>query len=67
MENIRLTVTGMHCKSCKFNVEGALEDIGCAEVAASPSDNLVEVTFDPSAVSLDQIKAEIKELGFEVQ
>ena len=66
MENIRLTVTGMHCRSCKFNVEGALEDIGCADVTATPDDNLVEVSFDPSVVTADQIKAEIKGLGFEV-
>lgn len=44
----------------------ALTEIGCAEVVANHENGKVEVSFDPAVVSLDAIKVEIQELGFDV-
>ena len=44
----------------------ALTDIGCTEVNANHKENKVDITFDPAVVTLDQIKEEIAEIGFEV-
>jgi len=66
MERIILEVTGMSCAHCEKAVKNALEDLGVKKVNASAKKNIVEVTFDPQAVNQEQIKSEIKELGYHV-
>jgi copper chaperone CopZ len=44
----------------------ALIDIGCAEVIVNMAQAKADITFDPDVVTLEQIKAEIEEIGFDV-
>ncbi|MCL2572466.1 MAG: cation transporter [Defluviitaleaceae bacterium] len=66
MERIILEVTGMSCAHCEKAVKNALEDLGVKNANASAKKNIVEVTFDPQVVNQEQIKSEIKELGYYV-
>jgi len=66
MEKITLEVKGMKCMSCVRNIVNGLTDIGAAEVVADHTQNRVEVSFDPVKLSIEEIKQEIAEIGFEV-
>jgi Cu+-exporting ATPase len=63
MKKIRLKITGMHCTSCAFNIDGELEDTSGIETAET---NYVkqetEVVFDHETVSPEKIIAIIKQL-----
>jgi len=67
MDTITLTVTGMTCGGCENAVKRGLARLrGVSDVSASHSDSRVAVTFDPSAVSPDEIRAKIEALGYTV-
>lgn len=61
----RLEVKGMHCASCEMLVSEALEEIG---VRSNPSHEkgTVEVEFDGSEKTLDNIRKAINHEGYEV-
>jgi copper chaperone CopZ len=64
----KLRVTGMTCGGCENAVKravGALD--GVSGVAASHQAQSVEVTFEPSRVAIDAIKAKIAALGYRVE
>ncbi len=67
MEKASLTLTGLHCAACVQRVEKAVGSMPGVESAAV---NLATFTgtfvFDPGKVSLDDIKARIKETGYGV-
>ena len=67
MSKETLKVSGMSCGHCEKAVENALTDIGVGVVKASSSANEVYVEFDAGAITLEKIKAEIVETGYEVQ
>lgn len=67
METITLRVTGMTCGGCEHAVTRAVGRLaGVGEVSASHVEEKVAVTFDPVAVTPDQIKARIAAAGYTV-
>ena len=63
----KLTVKGMHCKSCVMLVEEAVEEIkGVENVKANFEANTVEVTYDGTNTTLEEIKQAIKDEGYKV-
>lgn len=67
MENIILKVEGMSCPHCENAVKGAVGALdGVDKVTVSLKDKTVEVDYDPGRVSLEQIKAEIEDQGYDV-
>ena len=67
MTNITLNVPDISCGHCKSSIEGAvapLEGVSSAEVAIDA--RTVDVSFDESVVSLDQIVEAIDDQGYEV-
>jgi copper chaperone CopZ len=67
METLTLKVTGMTCGGCENAVARGLARLeGIGEVTASHADAKVAVTFDPSRVSPDEIKARIGAMGYTV-
>lgn len=67
MQTETLVVMGMNCAHCEKAVTNALEDIGASSVTASSSNKTVQVSFDPTKLTLDDIKKEITETGYKVQ
>lgn len=62
-----LKVTGMSCHHCKMAVEKEVGKIdGVLSVVAFPKENRVEVEFDESKATLEQIKEAIDEVGYSV-
>ena len=64
MEKAMLQVEGMTCAHCEKAVKNALTDLGAKTVKASAKKKTVEVVFDAGVVTLDEIKKEIKEMGY---
>ena len=67
MHTLTLNVTGMTCGGCENAVKrglGRLEGVG--EVIASHVASTVEVTFDPSRVSADEVRSRIGAMGYTV-
>ena len=67
MQKIILEVEGMTCAHCEKAVNNALLDLGAKTVKASARKQTVEVVFSPDLVSPEDIKAEIKEMGYIVK
>ncbi|MFH0956234.1 MAG: cation transporter [Candidatus Aenigmatarchaeota archaeon] len=62
-----LNVKGMHCKSCVNKIEDGVSSIkGVSKVSVSLKDDKATVEYDSSEVSIDEIKKEIRSLGFKV-
>ncbi|MBM7649790.1 copper chaperone [Bacillus ectoiniformans] len=67
MENITLNVKGMSCGHCVNAVETNVGELaGVKEVKVHLSEGKVDVEFDPSLVSVDQIKETIDDQGYDV-
>jgi copper chaperone CopZ len=61
----KFKITGMHCTSCAFNIDGELEDTdGIEEANTSFAKAQTEVKFDPEKVSVDKIIKLIKTVGY---
>ncbi|UUZ81988.1 copper chaperone CopZ [Paenibacillus sp. P26] len=65
MNNITLQVEGMSCQHCVNSIEGALRDIGAAGKVHLET-GTVDVSFDESRITLEQIKEAIEEQGYDV-
>lgn len=68
MQSVTLNVQGMSCGHCVNSVEksvGALT--GVEQVKVNLADGLVDVAFDETQVSLDQIKETIDDQGYDVK
>jgi len=66
MQKITLKVEGMTCAHCEKAVINALTDLGVKTVKASARKHTVDVVFSPDTITLEDIKAEIKEMGYHV-
>ena len=66
VEKIILQVEGMSCAHCEKAVKNALTDLGVKTIKASAKKNTVEVVFSTDIISLERVKAEIIELGYDV-
>ena len=69
MESKEFTVTGMKYEHCEAKVEEALKALsGIASAKADRTACKVAVSFDPAAVSPQQMKEAVDDLGrFEMQ
>ncbi|MET3574480.1 copper chaperone CopZ [Bhargavaea ullalensis] len=68
MEQVKLNVQGMSCNHCVNAVESSVGGLGGVDsVNVSLADNQVNVSFDPAAVSVDQIVDTIEDQGYDVQ
>ncbi|MGE8079929.1 copper chaperone CopZ [Peribacillus loiseleuriae] len=68
MKNITLNVQGMSCGHCVHSIEGSVGQLaGVEQVKANLADAQVEVAFDETQVSLEQIKETIDDQGYEVE
>ena len=64
-KEIPLTSAALHCGSCAKSVTRVLEDLPTVEVTHADSEaKLVDIGFDESAISLDQIREALDEVGF---
>ena len=67
MQTTTIDVQGMTCGHCKMSVEGALGKIdGVSAAEVNLDSGKVEVTYDESKVSLDNMKEAVEEQGYEV-
>lgn len=65
-QTIELDVQGMHCGSCSALIEETLiEDPRIPAVFVDLAAERATVTFNPSAVSVDDLCAAIGELGYQ--
>lgn len=61
-------ISGMHCTSCAFNIDGELEDTdGVKEAKTNYAKAQTEVTFDPSKITVGKIGSIIKIVGYEAK
>jgi len=66
--NITLKVSGMACDHCKMAVEKAVSALqGISKVEADVKEGKVEVSFDPSRITIDDIKKAIEDAGYDVE
>lgn len=68
MQNVTLNVQGMSCGHCVKAIEGSVGKLdGVSEVKVNLEAAQVEVAFNESQVSLDNIKETIEEQGYDVE
>ena len=64
---VTLKIAGMECPNCSLNlerIEDKLKGVVFAEASYRKQQMVVE--YDDAVLTLDQIKAEVKRLGYEV-
>ncbi|HLR42324.1 MAG TPA: copper chaperone CopZ [Pseudogracilibacillus sp.] len=67
MEQITLHVQGMSCGHCVNSVEGSVGKVnGVKSVKVNLDDGTVVIEFDSNTVSLEEIKSEIEDQGYDV-
>ena len=60
-----LRIPALHCSSCANTVTRILEALPSVAVPRTdPDAKLVDVRFDESTISLDQIRENLEEVGF---
>ncbi|GAK05616.1 copper(I) chaperone CopZ [Geomicrobium sp. JCM 19037] len=65
--NTTLNVTGMSCGHCVKAIESSVGEMnGVASVVVHLDENKVDVNFNDSEVTLDKIKEEIEDQGYDV-
>lgn len=67
MQTKTLDVQGMTCGHCKMSVEGALEKLdGVTAAEVDLGSGKVDVTYDESKVSLENMKEAVEDQGYDV-
>ncbi|GLO68447.1 copper chaperone CopZ [Oceanobacillus kimchii] len=67
MQTKTLDVRGMTCGHCKMSVEGALQKLdGVTAAEVDLGSGKVDVTYDESKVSLENMKAAVEDQGYDV-
>ena len=60
-----LRIPALHCGGCATTVTGILETLSGVEVTETdPESKLVQLHFDDSTTSLDQIREALDQVGF---
>ncbi len=60
-----LKIPAIDCQKCVDTIKRTLQAVPSAEVADADTENkLVRIQFDESAVSVDEIRAALDEIGF---
>ncbi len=68
MTKKKFKITGMHCTSCAFNIDGDLEDSGkVIDCSTSYAKQVTEVTFDEKKTSHEEIIKIIEKTGYSAQ
>ena len=65
MEKSKLSVSGMSCAHCEKAVVNGLTDLGACNVTACSKTGAVEFEHDPVALPLEEVKAELVDMGYE--
>lgn len=66
MEKIELKIEGMHCTGCSTRLERVLNNIeGVEKATVSLEDKKANIEYNEKQISLEKIKEEIKDAGFE--
>lgn len=64
--HVRLSTTGMHCRSCSMLVEMTLADLdGVADAHTDLASGMTEVTYDPAAVTVEDLVGAIRSVGYD--
>ena len=66
MTKIEFKVAGMTWKHCEIAVVNALKDLGAENVSANKDSGQVVVEYDADVVSVEDMRKEIIEAGYEV-
>ncbi|MDN3449434.1 copper chaperone CopZ [Planococcus sp. APC 3906] len=67
MQTKTLDVKGMTCGHCKMSVEGALKGLeGVSAVEVDLNSGKVDVTYDESKVSSENMKEAVEDQGYKV-
>lgn len=67
MQTKTLDVKGMTCGHCKMSVEGALNKLdGVSAVEVDLNSGKVEVTYDESKLSSENMKEAVEDQGYDV-
>ncbi|MGL3067095.1 MULTISPECIES: copper chaperone CopZ [Planococcaceae] len=67
MQTKTLDVRGMTCGHCKISVEGALKGLeGVSAAEVDLNSGKVEVTYDESKISSENMKEAVEEQGYDV-
>ena len=65
MQEVTLNVPKMSCGHCKMSVENAGGSLdGVKSINADPQTKAVDISYDESAVSLDEIRKALAEAGY---
>ncbi|MGB6406309.1 MAG: copper chaperone CopZ [Planococcus donghaensis] len=68
MQTKTLDVKGMTCGHCKMSVEGALKGLeGVSAVEVDLNAGKVDVTYDESKVSTENMKEAVEDQGYKVK
>ena len=66
MKEVILTIEGMHCEGCSNRLTNVLENLdGVNSVNISLEDKRAELEIDENEISIEEIKDEIIDAGFE--
>ncbi|MBU1904515.1 MAG: heavy metal translocating P-type ATPase [Proteobacteria bacterium] len=66
-EKVQLNISGMSCAACVRRVEQGLADLdGVSSAAVNFATEKATVEYDPAELSVDQMAAKVKALGYEV-
>ncbi|MBR3121695.1 copper chaperone CopZ [Oceanobacillus profundus] len=67
MQTKSLDVKGMTCGHCKMSVEGALNKLdGVTAAEVDLGSGKVEVTYDETKISLENMKEAVEDQGYDV-
>jgi len=66
MEKITLNVIGLNCGRCETKIVNALKELGANDVSANRTNGEVSVEYNPNAVSLEDIKKGIVDVGYDI-
>ena len=57
----------MHCGGCEKTVKFTLKQLpGVQQVEANHNSQLINLTFDPQALDMEQIRQELEWIGYQV-
>jgi len=70
VRTVSFTVTGdekIHCAGCELRIANVLRRLsGIQDVQASAESQQVVVQLDPARISPEQVRAKLKQLGYQV-
>lgn len=66
MKEVIFNIEGMHCEGCSNRLTNVLENLdGVTSVNVSLEDKRAELEIDETEISIEEIKDEITDAGFE--